>query len=543
MHGVIQKMEFLSPPPQDETGVILLLVVSWDERTVLMHFEWDSSTSLRTFRQMGSGYPVSAQEQSPLLLIPFTISTGFMLVCEEVNAVYPSILAGYTRPNIYPLHPLAPADGPEEPGSSGRFPLWTAWARPMRREDWRSRNEALYFCREDGFVRLLEFKEEVLQSHGYVKVGRLHASIDSAFAIVDNGLGGYKGDAGWGSYDVLVAAGDMGDGGLYLFGARKNAELRQSIASWTPLFDVALRSSTLSGPRAAPASVGRHDRIFACMGRGERQGAIGEIRYGIEAPSSFRVDIGLGVTGLWILPDRSDSGVWVLVAYPDHSDLFPIPDEQRPPPFGLDYESTTLAAGTNRDGLVVQVTQHSIRATTLRDGQSLVHRLPATQIDLASFEGRSSALLLAIRNPVGQVFLCFGQFGFDAEKLQLRGADGIDHLAPPSISSELSCMSLQLVGTQMMAFIGTRDQKLLVYRASHRHGLSLVCEYTFDHDFAICDSVALCFHPSPSEPGAVHVLCGLRDGSLHILELQSDLRAGRCHHPSSFREYRLLNRL
>ena len=68
--------------------------------------------------------------------------------------------------------------------------------------------EDVYLCREDGIVILLEIDHhDTSLVKSQLKLGNLNCNVDTAFTSLDWGL-----DRG----DVLIAAGDMGSGGLYL---------------------------------------------------------------------------------------------------------------------------------------------------------------------------------------------------------------------------------------------------------------------------------------------------------------------------------------
>ena len=77
-------MEFLHPSRTDNTEEVILLVVAATKQKTKLHcYVWDSSTDLRQASQLGSGQRVPENEQLPLLLIPLTMSTAFMLVFQQ----------------------------------------------------------------------------------------------------------------------------------------------------------------------------------------------------------------------------------------------------------------------------------------------------------------------------------------------------------------------------------------------------------------------------------------------------------------------------
>ena len=86
-------MEFLHPSKTDKTDEVILLVVAATKQKTKLHcYIWDSSTDLRQASQLGSGQRVPENEQLPLLLIPLTMSTAFMLVFQHFTTGAFSIL-------------------------------------------------------------------------------------------------------------------------------------------------------------------------------------------------------------------------------------------------------------------------------------------------------------------------------------------------------------------------------------------------------------------------------------------------------------------
>ena len=406
--GTILKMDFLRAPSDDEDLVILLFVVSMQGITQFLHYEWDSSKDLRTLQSTGQGHPTTKEGQTPLLLIPFSISTGFILISEQAMTVYHNILAD---PTDYDETRRSKMDLPDEPGSSKNWPLWTAWTRLTRREEYSTGKESLFLCREDGLVRLLEFSYEKLREHGVSSVGKLHINVDTAFAALDNGIGfddGIERD----SADALVAAGDMSEGGVFIFKARRNGRLEQPLPNWAPVLDFTTAhtfpdtasegssrlATTLSGPRGS-------ERVFACVGRGQKQGAICEIRVGTEARLSLEFDADPTVRAMWILPNLSNSGVQILLTYSNQrSEFFDYDfevDETRDTDSGINTDAMTLAASTTIEGVAIQICEDSIRARIPRAGAIFEPIMENRRITRACIDGRSSVFLIADRDGDG----------------------------------------------------------------------------------------------------------------------------------------------
>lgn len=309
-------------------------------------------------------------QQLPLLLIPLTMDTAFMLIFENRIVTYTDILTGHAK--TYP-HQLRHFEEPEEPGSSRAKPVFTQWARTMRRNDHVSMQDNIYLCREDGVVRFLEISNNVESmidsSHA---AGRLGLNISTAFASLNIGP----------SYiDYLVAGGEQSDGGLWKFAARDTDTTPvEIIRNWTPSIDLAAvnvlrhqnRRSLDAG--ATGNRLGSQKRLFACTGRGFLHGAVTEIRHGTEASISFEgYTAGRGVNRIWALHDRHGKCIQILVSYPTQTVTFStglenkLEDSEDDVMQDVDDEShiylnaETLAAGTTHDGCMVQITAYTIR--------------------------------------------------------------------------------------------------------------------------------------------------------------------------------------
>ena len=521
LDGIILKMEFLYPSRNDEHHVILLVVFSMGDGTKLRVYDWDCSKDLWSIEQ-GNDFKVGPHQQCPLLLIPFTINTGFILVSEDWMAVYHNILTGNMSPYCVQLD----HNDIKEPGSSRKNPLFTSWARPTRREDWSLQNDVFYLCREDGLVRFLEFQRGHLPMWVKFEVGGISVNIDTAFAVLDIGIGKYH--VGGRSYDMLVAAGDMSDGILVQFEARKWPEPLQSIPNWAPVIDCCIAqvssdldsdATRLSIPYESQHQV--RERLFGCFGRGKDHGAIGEIQSGVEANSRIYYEVNGGITGTWILPDVSGSStsICVLMTDPenmttllriqnDSFDAESIMDLEHL--CGIDIDCVTLAAGSTLGDIIVQVTNLSVRALSPTLGCRFIHTFETETAKLAHIEGRSSAILMAMDTNV----LHYGELSINNSDIVFDRGNGPGLTF--RLSSECSCVYLAKVGQCMYAFVGTTTGQLHLFDIDHEAGFNLMLTHEFVGEFAICDSIAVISRNT--EIGAhprMAVVCGLRNGSIH----------------------------
>ena len=530
MDGIIQKMEFMYPAKGDVNHVILLLVVSTQRDTRLRRFEWYDNTDLDTLEQRGD-HLAGTRKQCPLLLIPFAVTTGFSLVYEDRIALYPKMLEDMV-PTFAPT--LAPSRvDPKEPGSSQGFPLWTGWARPTRRDDWASTNECLYLCREDGTVRFMEFTRATPTMTVTSQVGQININVDTAFAVLDNGVGGWTTEK-ISSDDILVAAGDMSHGSLIRFAARQDGEELQTISNWAPMIDFCLASVNTalhsSAVLAGPIHPGGRDRVFGCFGKGRNHGAVCELRSGIQARSSIIFELDKGITKSWILPDLSGSGtaIYILIAYSRDDPTVVLrvghdggePEDIHEPEalYGIDIDSMTLAACSTITGIVIQITERSLQAFVPSQGPPLVRRLDET-IKLAYVEGRSSAILMATASNR----LYYGSLTIDQGALRFDVAEESGVAKPIYLTSEPSCVYLETINQKIYAFVGTASGQLHVFIAHCTVGLQLILTYDFQGDVAICDSVAVIYRETHAiGRSGVLILCGLRNGSLETFSFRPE---------------------
>ena len=374
-------MEFLYPPRGDDTLVVLLLVVYRKGKPRFVLYEWDCTKDLTYIRESaGSGQRVTVppEGQFPSLLIPFTIDSAFMIMYEKGFAVYKHILTGHAEHAFHKLsHQID--EPPEEPGNSKRLPLFTQWARPLRRPALSLNQDDIYLSREDGVVRFLEIKKPddndkmVDSSH---KAGKLKTPIGTAFATLSRGLH---------HNDLLVVGGDQGSGGLWQFGPRQAPIHLQALSNWSPVLGltaVEMHSlmaghTGLEGLTLNPSK--RYERIFACTGRGKGQGAVTHMRYGIAATTSAPIDLSTlkevtdgAILQIWALSSPISNPLFLLISHPQQTSMIRVDPEGQSDSemvdeddVKIDFGARTIAAASTRDGMIIQVTEQSMRAIAI----------------------------------------------------------------------------------------------------------------------------------------------------------------------------------
>ena len=576
-------MEFLHPPAGEPNQIILLLVVARNPRNRLVWYDWNADMPLHQAQMIPSKAPLHPDEELPLLLIPLVKNAAFILVCEKRIVLIKDILTGGFHRF---MHHLGLEEEPEEPGASQRRPIWVQWARPMRSKYLRPNEDNIVLCREDGIVQYMvinhDLKQMIDSNHN---VGRLGVNINTSFATIDLGPR---------TDDLLIAGGDESNGGLWSFPPRqKYPNQRGILPNWTLINDFAVANVPIERQHAgtAPLATKKQQRLFACSGRG-KHGGISEIRYGVEGLKKIStVDIGddlkNGVLGIWALhgfygheEERQTNYLgdvtYVVLSHPLRTNLLRLELIQDPDPYSdpnskdskdiekdvgllesevsvigddintLDLYARTIAVGRTSRGLVIQITETSLRAVRLprlpkvkdekiEDGDIEDRKPDKSQLDAERSQppymhlfansrilaaciyptvGRTLIVLAAQRD--GQFYLEIGIFATEYQPLE--------HQIP--LHAQPSCLSLLQVGKEFLIFLGNLAGELEIYTTgSELLTPNKLTHYAFAGPFGICGSIATIAKPTTKEM-QTHLICGLRDGTVEVLDLSKE--SGSC---------------
>ena len=526
-----------------------------------------------------------ADEQLPLLLIPLIKHTAFILVCEKRMVLIKDILTGSLERYF---HRLALEEESQEPGMSYKRPLWVQWARPMRSKKLRPNEDNILLCREDGIVQYLMIDQSNKQMiDTYHNVGRLGVNINTSFATVDLGVN---------REDLLVTGGDESDGGLWEFPPRwKRSNQRGTIPNWSPINDFAVANVPNDRQGAGNATVANNaskceQRLFACSGRG-KHGAISEMRYGVEASKKissvgfdgdFSNDLKNGVLGIWAFhgfygstdeekrqTENLKDVTYIILTHPLRTYLLQLCLKQDPnenpdevglleanvdligDEVGLDLNARTIAMGRICRGVIIQVTETSLVATSLpfpsltndkKTAKDTEDRKPnKSQLDKYAYPFGDSRILAAcihttsdntviitITKRVGHFYLGSGTFSTEYQPMGQETA----------LNAQPSCLSLLESEGRLLALVGTLAGELEIYlpddTGSGLLTLATTARHAFAGPFGICDSIATIARGTikGSQPLLV---CGLRDGTVEILSLSKG--AGKCEFNSSLYFY------
>ncbi|TEA11507.1 hypothetical protein C8034_v007397 [Colletotrichum sidae] len=203
VQGTILKMEFLYPRPEDQYHVILLLIVVRGDKSKMVIYEWERGDDLgQVFAEEKRGHRIRPEHHMPLLVIPLTVRSSFLVVSENAFGICKDPLQG--PPDIENHYPFDPNDHPTTRFHHGAGPpLWTAWDRPVRRRGYYDTNDHIYLAREDGVIVYFEFNvSDVLGAS--MNVGTCNCNIASAFTTMYDAYS-----------DFAIVAGDSGPGMVF----------------------------------------------------------------------------------------------------------------------------------------------------------------------------------------------------------------------------------------------------------------------------------------------------------------------------------------
>ncbi|KAK3390472.1 mono-functional DNA-alkylating methyl methanesulfonate N-term-domain-containing protein [Podospora didyma] len=366
VQGAIHTIEFLYPQTGDHRhmDVILLLIVVKDKKSKMVTFDWEVGNDLRTvFAQPRAEHRIPVEYQMPLLIIPLTVQSAFVVISDGEVAVCTGFLHG---------SPIFEAIGmgsrPPTPNFHGRGePLWTAWARPFRLAGYFKTRDCIYLAREDGVVLYIEADaESTLDRSTYMD--QFNCNTSGAFTCLFDQYA-----------DVIIMGSDSGPGGIYKVPARKPLERLGKLPNWTPAVDFVTTDKfsswnpEISGEKGSKTEPWHYpelrspDRIFSASGL-RNEGYITEHRSGLRAIISLDLEYGAGVKEAWLLPSHhtgSSPGFHLLLSMSAYSTVLHLSEDFSqannlgPEIVNYDLLSPTLALSCS-DPFAVQLTKESV---------------------------------------------------------------------------------------------------------------------------------------------------------------------------------------
>lgn len=506
--GDILFMEFLYPKHEDGDKLALLLLVSKEQNTYAVCYEWDANQKLREVTPRLTRRQLPLEYRLPSILVPLTKASSFLVVSTTSMAIYDMV--GHTKqPSRYPI--------PVQDCEAQRTPLWARWARPTRDWLYKQAHDDIYLCREDGRVFYLAIGSEgEIEHRSYL--GALGCDVDSAFDIIDVGHEGG---------DLILAAGNMGDGGLFVQNARDCPRCVQRFLNWGPITDAVVVRPISRSPLISDTD---GDRLFACSASTVGRGSVVEFRHGIEAQIGLLIaqDELSSTRDIWAMTD-SINGVYILTSDPVSSLLIYLPHDfgdeicaVSETESGLDFATQTLAVGCTQSGIIIQVTKKAIHLGAPHD-PSLRFRFDynANEDVIGAAVNQPTSLITTAVRSHSEIYLRLARVDSYDGQVRLSDVGGL-----LKIDYEPVCLSIEDFGFASFIIVGTSDGKIAIYRIEEN-------TFTFSSDYAVdvggsddisraVETVARISTRTDDSLGRTTFFCGLRSGILVPFEIEFD---------------------
>ncbi|RBA13929.1 hypothetical protein FPRO05_02721 [Fusarium proliferatum] len=327
--GVIHKMEFLYPRPEDDYHIILLLIIVRREVSKQAHvsrmvvYDWELGDELTAVFRSEKGTPLPKEHRMPLMIIPLKVNTAFLAVSEHSIGIVKNAFTGQTSFDTLETH--SPQQTKLHHGAAE--PLWTTWARPFRINIYLEKMDVIYLAREDGVIAHIEIDSRDLVPT-VMTLGTISTNITTAFTTAYDVFS-----------DVLITGGDSGPGGIWkVLIPRKDPQQVSIIPNWSPVVDLVTTDTNLSWRsdsrrkdlstkrKVSSNSRPKSDRIFCTSGRGPRS-SLTELRWGIQARIGLEFDHDQHVRQSWMFPveAQGERSFYVILSLPHSTDVLHFP--------------------------------------------------------------------------------------------------------------------------------------------------------------------------------------------------------------------------
>ncbi|KAL9572739.1 hypothetical protein ACKAV7_003138 [Fusarium commune] len=327
--GVIHKMEFLYPRPEDDYHIILLLIIVRREVSKQAHvsrmvvYDWELGDELTAVFRSEKGTPLPKEHRMPLMIIPLKVNTAFLAVSEHSIGIVKNAFTGQTSFDTLETH--SPQQTKLHHGAAE--PLWTTWARPFRINIYLEKMDVIYLAREDGVIAHIEIDSRDLVPT-VMTLGTISTNITTAFTTAYDVFS-----------DVLITGGDSGPGGIWkVLIPRKDPQQVSVIPNWSPVVDLVTtdtnpswrsdskRKDLSTKRKVSSNSRPKSDHIFCTSGRGPRS-SLTELRWGIQARIGLEFDHDQHVRQSWMFPveAQGERGFYVILSLPHSTDVLHFP--------------------------------------------------------------------------------------------------------------------------------------------------------------------------------------------------------------------------
>ena len=536
VEGVIQHIDFLIPPDDDRDHIILLLIVVDQRKTKAIWIDWYHTSDLH-HAEIHKAQPLDAGMTVSSLLIPLRNAAFLMISGSNVTLWKDILSASLTGMALLPLEAQ-----PKNSGNSPRQPVWASWCRPRRSRAATRDKDHIYLVREDGLVFLVHVMSDTISSSS---AGHFQCHVDSAFASL--------GDTG--DPDILAVAGDMSTGCVVSIGQwpghrvselswsdTMEMELIETIPNWATMTDMV--TTALGHPHSKSARSTRSSGAVLVTSGRQPYGSVTELRNGVEARLSVRLQLeGLeSVTGVWAVPVATTGDVLVFLSNPSATRLLSISQADgelesseldASECSALDLAEPTLAAAVIDDARIVQVTRQSIAVTVGliahfedssrsicdEDQQTLAAAIETTTSSVFTAEKRGE-----------RYFICSARFPSQADGgAAATSADGnFTGDSMLELSSVPSAIAVAVSSSGLLVGVTTTGGHLILVQLDASNTLREMARSMLP---GAQDAPGICDHLLLLQSGdtdSILALCGLRDGRLHAVLIETDQTRCRC---------------
>lgn len=498
-------MDFLGSSADDPDRVFLLLIIANQGVTRLLLYRWDKWRPLTTVKPLRcSGQPLPPEDAFPHLLIPSYKETSFAIVAGQKIVFYDNVHSKTMK-----RHPVKiPKD--DQPNDK----LWVQYAKPFRHEEHKKRKEDIFLIREDGTLKT------VVITHGpssqtsiAFDPGHLGMNVDTAVCALSAPpmVGG----------DILIACGDMTEGGVFHLAARQPPLLLQTLPNWSPIRDVVRIDQ-----KSKASTAHDHGVVLAATGIHENRAALTELRYGIEAHilSSIAYDEAASVDRLWIVERRTEKRLLLLISHHEHTTILAYNSETAET-IALDSKSCpqlcfsepTLAACWLPGDAVLQVTTSQVNVLAPSAGDLDQRLAPLCRNYVCADVLASRGLFVAIRREGNSMDLVCG---ITVAKPEIGPKVA---LLPEALRIEYVPVDVKVAdaGGHTICLSGSLHGNLHLVGINPEHGLTSaktwsLPDFTKDLDDVQIASIAIL---GRSHAASVLVICGLKNGRTLFFEL------------------------
>ena len=457
-----------------------------------------------------SGRPLR-EDRFPLMLIPSTRPYSFVAVMETGLSYYEDVhTMDFKRINCRFMKNIA---GPLK---------WVQWAKPRRHNRYLQKRDDLVIVREDGLLQYFQIeKSSNTKFNMNNTVGHLGIHVDTALCM----LAGPPGKGG----DIIIAGGDLADGGVFHVPARGVPQQTQNICNLAPVHDMIIGPRECDSIVTTPTRLEASDRLFICGGRSEDRGYVSEIRHGMEAQLGWAVPYAESsdILRIWTLEVYWQKSLLLVSTHPTTTNALSFDLETQEIEMmnskglpGLDFDNPTFVAALINGRHIVQVTTTGIYLMTQGVGTEIKNcghkKFDCAQADI--FEQHDTVAIA--RQISGGFEIGLVSFTTTTEQtLDINPAPGAITLREWPVS--MCCKDL---GGARVVILATSNNKILAYLVMSDMTLQLAFEKAVSdfcpniEDASIASLIALGHRDS----GIMLLLCGLRNGVLMCLEVRTD---------------------